>query len=283
MKQESPFQVRIDTGDTMRVHLHTESRRGKFHEILGYGLVVSVLLCLWAGCKSRHPAPPPKVSIVGVQQFGEYPFGQVLTPDVVISNPGRAKMEVQIELNNRPYIPKTPIREPGGYQLSVWVASDEALSYQLVLHEFWILLPVEVHTLKWAYRPHPNGFADVEAEFLVYSPANFAYSVQDIYLGDCELHISINSKLYKLSAYQMAVIQSPYLPRGEAGILKFRASHESKKIPAGKIEGRPAVRGQVKWRDWFTYFKEEVSLSKNSKIEKELKKGYKTAMTFGGS
>ena len=165
--------------------------------------------------------------------------------------------------------------------MSVWVASDEALSYQLVLHEFWILLPVEVHTLKWAYRPHPNGFADVEAEFLVYSPANFSYSVQDIYLGDCELHISINSKLYKLSAYQMVVIQSPYLPRGEAGILKFRASHESKKIPAGKIEGRPAVRGQVKWRDWFTYFKEEISLFKDSKIEKELKKGYRTVMIFG--
>jgi hypothetical protein len=65
--------------------------------------------------------------------------------------------------------------------------------------------------------------------------------------------------------------------------LKFRASHESEEIPAGKIEGRAAVRCQVKWRDWFTYFKEEVSLSKNSKTEKELKKGYKTVMTFGGS
>jgi len=57
----------------------------QWQHLLRYGIIVPALLCLWAGCKSRHPAPPPKVSIIGVQQFGKYPFGVILTPDVVIS------------------------------------------------------------------------------------------------------------------------------------------------------------------------------------------------------
>ncbi|GIV09609.1 MAG: hypothetical protein KatS3mg019_1700 [Fimbriimonadales bacterium] len=252
-------------------------------------LIVLMLICLEAGCRPRHSIHAPKVTatVVGVAQFGEYPFGQIIAPDVLISHPTHAKIEVDIKLNEAPYTPRTPITEPGAYELNVWIKTKDAPERdQFLQYSFWILLPIEIHTLRWVYQPHPNGFADVEADFLVYNTSRFNYHIKDIEFSDCQLHIFLNSgssslRSHTLDAYQMVIIQSPFLPRGEAAILKFKASHASKKIPAGKLASRPVIRGAVRWRGWFTYFKEEISTSVNNQIIKKLNKGYSKVMVLG--
>ncbi|CUU37177.1 hypothetical protein DCOP10_119244 [Armatimonadetes bacterium DC] len=247
--------------------------------------ILLVLVCLGSGC-SQRPVLPPIVTVVGVQHQGEYPFGQVIKPQISVVSP--VKTEVETRLNGQPYVQGTPIVEPGHYILTVFAKAKGSKDPGTVLpREFWILAPVDVRLLRWSYRPHQTGYADVEAEFLV-SSSHRAVSVGEIDFSTLELNLWVESgsnlpKLYTLVPRYMILLKNRKTQRVEAALIGFKTLHSSREVKAGKVLSQsphqPNLKGEARFRWRLNRFREPVSLieGENRLLTQQVKKQYAPA------
>lgn len=243
-----------------------------------------ILLCLGSGC-SQHPPTPPIVTVAGVQHQGEYPLGQVIKPRIKITSPYSAKTEVDIRLNGQPYVQGTPIAEPGYYELTILAKVKGSKDPGTFLYrEFWILIPMDVHPLRWSYRPRRTGYADVEAEFFV-SSSHYSVFIDKIDFSTIEMSLLIKSdsdspKLYTLAPRYMILLKSRKTQRVEAALITFKTLHSFRKVKAGKVLSQsphqPSLKGEIQHKGRPGRFREPVSLTtrENRLLIQQIKKQY---------
>lgn len=267
------LQTQLLVGDVqMRVAIFASGNLGKYLPKLGSLLL---FLYLGAGCTPRN-LHPPKITISGVKQHGEYRYGQVVTPRIDIVSPHpRAKVTTDIKMNDEPFVSGTPITEPGYYELCV-SAEAKIGGYgerDVQWLEFYILLPTEIRLLKWSYHPHKTGYADVEAEFLVSSRY---YPVKDIDFSALQLQFWTDSgtgspQLNKVASDRMVILKNRQTQQVEAALIRFKTfAPPHNHVKAGKLltapPYQPIVRGEVFYKSplsrskWLARFKETVTL-----------------------
>lgn len=216
------------------------------HPIIALSFSLALLDALSA-CGRLRPRPdriPPLITISGVKDGGEYNPGSVLIPVIKIRDNSDPHPVLRMTLNNKPYQPGTPITTPGIYSLDI-EASDKYGNRNFESILFQILeMPrtrVSVSTVHWLYRPYPNGYADLEAEFLLRSPT---YSLDKIPPKLYELHLFVfvmnsrgweEEKWFILPPKEVWHLKDRSSGKTVAALVRFQESHRSREIEAGTI------------------------------------------------
>ncbi len=181
-------------------------------------IVIMLSLLIETGCISRSHKSVT-IIIKGVENGRTYPPGTVLKPMIQVE-PKTARIALQVYLNGLPFALGTTIQEPGEYQLRVEARGNGVHKAELVY--FSILTRVNVKTVKWSFRPYPDGTADLEAVLVMLNPP---VSVNQLSPSSCLLHLWIQLE----STQSLKVVQKVVLELERMVHLKNRTT--------GHIEG----------------------------------------------